>query len=66
MALVVVAKTELRSSAGRSKRTSSPDGVSTSSTRSQAKFRAGRVWGIEPRTSTVAYKASDDPAPVDD
>lgn len=29
---------------------------------SQARFRAGRVWGIEPRTATVAYKASDDPA----
>lgn len=27
---------------------------------SQAKFRAGRVWGIEPRTGTVAYRASDD------
>ncbi|NUP05992.1 MAG: hypothetical protein HOW73_08030 [Polyangiaceae bacterium] len=29
---------------------------------SQAKFRAGRAWGIEPRTETVAYKASDDAA----
>ena len=29
---------------------------------SQARFRAGRVWGIEPRTGTVAYRASDDPA----
>ena len=29
---------------------------------SQARFRAGRVWGIEPRTATVAYRASDDPA----
>jgi hypothetical protein len=28
----------------------------------QAKFRAGRAWGIEPRTDTVAYHASDDPA----
>lgn len=28
----------------------------------QAKFRGGRVWGIEPRTQTVMYKASDDPA----
>ncbi len=28
----------------------------------QARFRAGRVWGVEPRTGTVVYKASDDPA----
>jgi hypothetical protein len=28
----------------------------------EAKFRAGRVWGIEPRTATVAYRGSDDPA----
>jgi hypothetical protein len=28
----------------------------------QARFRAGRVWGIEPRTASVVYRASDDPA----
>lgn len=29
---------------------------------SQARFRAGRVWGIEPRTATVVYRSSDDAA----
>jgi hypothetical protein len=28
----------------------------------QPKFRAGRAWGIEPRTETIAYHASNDPA----
>jgi hypothetical protein len=28
---------------------------------SQAKFRGGRVWGIEPRTGIVAYRGSVDP-----
>ncbi len=29
---------------------------------SQARFRAGRAWGIKPFSGTVAYKASDDTA----
>lgn len=29
---------------------------------SEARFRAGRVWGLEPRTGSVVYRASDDPA----
>jgi hypothetical protein len=29
---------------------------------SQARFRAGRAWGIDPHTGTVTYRASDDPA----
>ncbi|APR80832.1 RTX toxin [Minicystis rosea] len=29
---------------------------------SQARFRAGRAWGIEPHSGNVVYRASDDPA----